>query len=320
MMKNCCKKIFVILLLSLCISSSFFIIKTQASEIPQSAISEVDENPISEKGRLMKYDKETNTTTEVDMSEVLNTLNNRPKSNYISKDIVSIGESTNIINENYPQPLLTDNRVAVGSMINNFPYSAICRINYNGGNGTGVLVGPNLVLTAAHVVFDKNNNNAKFEYWIAQPKVAGNGSSNTHVGWTQVYYYENWMNNHNWEYDIAICVLGENLGSNPEYQYMHLQYLSDDLLKSLPAIRAVGYADDLQGSFHQYYSDGKVNSVSTYGFTTSCYTSHGMSGGPVINLETGLLLGVTQGADGLALNQRTARITLDMYNLIISLR
>lgn len=55
MMKNCCKKIFVILLLSLCISSSFFIIKTQASEIPQSAISEVDENPISEKGRLMKF-------------------------------------------------------------------------------------------------------------------------------------------------------------------------------------------------------------------------------------------------------------------------
>ena len=156
MLKNIFKKCFISILVLLVI---LFIGMTNSQAMSNTIIEVDGETDLAfEPGRLMKYDKETNTTTEVDMSEVLNTLNNRPKSNYISKDIVSIGESTNIINENYPQPLLTDNRVAVGSMINNFPYSAICRINYNGGNGTGVLVGPNLVLTAAHVVFDKNNN------------------------------------------------------------------------------------------------------------------------------------------------------------------
>lgn len=55
---------------------------------------------------------------------------------------------------------------------NEFPYKAICQLQYGEegepkGSATGALVGYKVLLTAAHCVFDKDNNDEKFPNWIA---------------------------------------------------------------------------------------------------------------------------------------------------------
>ncbi len=270
-------------------------------------------------GKLMKYDAVTDTTTEVNMDEIKEILNS--KSNYKSSNdslycegYSSQGTMSNIFN--HTQSLsLVDNLQRVPN-VNVFPYTAICKIQHSKGTGSGVLVGKNVLLTAAHVVYDEDNNNQKFEGWLAKSGFS-NHSFKDKSGWSQVYYYDNWMQTHNWQADLAICILNDPIGDGC---YMGFQNLGDSLLNSLPGVTSVGYPKERESAMHPYYSKGKVKSTSNYYFTTDCYCTEGLSGGPMINDETGFVLGINQGRDMLNTSQRTMRITSDVFNLLSSLR
>ena len=318
-MKKIFSKILLLSIITIIISQLFNISIVKANN--EVSIKSINRNELDlmndSKPKIMKYDATTNTTTEVNMDEIKKELNAKNSTNNsqlsLSYDGYNpLGLPYYSFNGNENSLLLVDNLQKVNN-VNVFPYNTICRINYNGGSGTGVLLGRNFLLTAAHVVFDKNNN--KFENWIA-----GAGSSNFQAiassGWSQVYYYENWVNN--WKYDIAICVLNEPIGI--DVGYMGFQLLGDSILSSLPGVTSVGYPEEREATKYQYYSKGHVKNVAYSYFTTDCYTCHGMSGGPIINDETGHVLGVTQGRDVLNTSQRTSRISSDIYNILASLR
>ncbi len=67
--------------------------------------------------------------------------------------------------------------------------------------GSGALVGKNLLLTAAHCVFDKYNNNATYTEWKALPGYNNGMLNNLASGWATVYYSNAWLSGHDHEYD-----------------------------------------------------------------------------------------------------------------------
>ena len=170
--------------------------------------------------KIMKYDAETGETTEVNMDELTQraskfiTLNS---DNSLSIESIEPLFTNNSI---YETPKYSTRSVSRTRITNTSvqPYSAVCRIFYlKSGQtyaGSGVLVSSDVVLTAAHCVFDEENNNEKFANWEAQPGYNGSVLNGLSSGWSTVYYSTAWMSTHSYEYDWAVCVLNEDLGDN----------------------------------------------------------------------------------------------------------
>lgn len=320
-MKKLTLRIFTILTISIMLTLLIVDNKVNATNFTDDEVKQLDLKDnikIASNEKILKYDATTDTTTEVNIEELKKELrinaNLRTTNNSLTLEGYNpSGITVNVFNQMNTLSLI-DNLQRV-SDVNVFPYNTICRVNHVGGGGSGVLVGKNILITAAHVVYDDNNN--PYANWVAQAGFNTNHSL-ADSGWSQVYYYENWMSNHSWQYDIAICVLNENIGE--QVGFMGFQYLGDSILSNLPGVTAVGYPEERDASMHQYYSKGNVKSTANSYFTTDCYTSKGMSGGPMINDETGFVLGVVQGTDVFSTSQRTSRITSDLFSLLSSLR
>lgn len=231
------KNLFTKLCITLLISTMFSMIiltnnvKALCTEETISVLEEVsdeetidtEENPYVEE-KIMKYDAITDTTTEVDMEELkqLSTVL-RSKNEDNSLTVESIQPSKEYMSKLVPKipnySLLSSDREIIGDT-SILPYSAVCKImfsesssNDKQGIGSGTLVAKNAVLTSAHCVFDKNNNNAKFKDWVACPAFNGAPYLGLESGWSQVYYSSLWKENHSYEYDWAVCILEKSLGS-----------------------------------------------------------------------------------------------------------
>ncbi len=171
----------------------------------------------------MEYDARTGITKEVDMEELrqISTIL-KSKNGNNSLSVESIEPSKEYMSKSVSKApnysLFSSNRVEIGDT-SELPYSAVCKIYFSNpssstgrGMGSGTLVAKNAVLTSAHCVFDKNNNNAKFENWVACPAYNGAPYRNLESGWSKVYYSSAWKSNHSHEYDWAVCVLEKSLG------------------------------------------------------------------------------------------------------------
>lgn len=162
-----------------------------------------------------------------------------------------------------------------------FPYRVTCRMIINGGldYGSGFLVAPNLMLTAAHTVYDEKNDNEinSFTVYPAYNDGIYNGCSS---GWQAIYRSSIWLETHNREYDWALVELKEDLGNQLGW-YGTVSYGSDSSLKNL-SVRMLGYPKELDQAKHQYYTSGSINDVYSRYFITSSGNKGGMSGGPVI--------------------------------------
>ena len=90
----------------------------------------------------------------------------------------------------------------------------LCRIVVNGlDTGTGFLVGPNLMITAAHVVYDENNNVNGIDIYPGYDYGPYNNNYDYKSGWQQIYAYPVWLENHdNRAYDLAVIELDWNMG------------------------------------------------------------------------------------------------------------
>lgn len=230
------KYLFIKLFITLLISTMFSILiltnnvkaistKEEATVVEEFSYEEVIDTQESSyvEEKIMEYDAKTGITREVDMEElrqISNILKSKNGNNSLS--VESIEPSKKYISKSVSKmpnySILSSDREMIGDTTI-LPFSAVCKIYFSDpssstsrGMGSGSLVAKNAVLTAAHCVFDKNNNNAKFENWKAYPAYIGCPYKNLESGWSKVYYSSAWKSNHSYEYDWALCVLEKSLG------------------------------------------------------------------------------------------------------------
>lgn len=141
-------------------------------------------------------------------------------------------------------------------------------------SGTGFLVAPNLMLTAAHVIYDQKNDN-NIRDFVVQPGY--NYQIYQSCGWQTIYRSSIWLEDHNYEYDWALVELDKDL--NLGY-WGSIRYETNDEMKNLP-VRALGYPTEPGNYRYQYYTTGKITDVETYRFVADAGNENGMSGGPI---------------------------------------
>lgn len=238
MRKNLFTKLCIALLISamfsiLILTSNVRAISTEESSVlddaPEEEIIDKEETSYVEE-KIMEYDAKTGITKEVDIEELrqMSTiLRSKNENNSLSAESIEPSKEYKEYMSKYfskgPNYSLlssdTTNREIVGNTTI-LPYSAVCKLYYSDpsassglGRASGTLVAKNAVLTSAHCVFDQKNNNAKFENWVAHPAFNGAPYKDLTSGWSKVYYSSKWTSTHSYEYDWALCILEQSLGS-----------------------------------------------------------------------------------------------------------
>lgn len=277
--------------------------------------------------KIMKYDVMTGETTEVDIEELKQVVYSQR--NIDESSLTSIAPYDPILLKG--QNKITNNVVTRDANsaqritdTYSFPNRVTCRIvaNDSSGNtifGTAAIVGPSTGLTAAHCVFDVNDNNAVYSNWTIYPGYNNGTYYGTACGWSQVYYSSEWMNSHSDQYDWAICVLQSDVGN--QLGWFGTQSYGTNSELNNTEVSVLGYPCDTNYGFiwdarYQYETGERITSVGTRYFRYSAWTFGGFSGGP-IKRNDNYIVGIHY---GLVWNTSTGvRITQEMIDIIRSL-
>lgn len=213
-MKKRISKLFILFVIISILSMCAITNRVEARTLEEN-ITKAEENVVVE-DKIMKLDAKTNEKTEVDMEEI--------KKKYEELEIS--GEASNLLKAYVPkgveviQPRATSSYREIISDTSKFPYNIICKVvgfSAEGAEGgSGIIIGRNLLLTAAHCVFDYDNGDEIYRNWVAHPGYNGKAVTK-YSGWKSVYYSEAWFTTHDQSYDWALCVLEENLGDYVGY-------------------------------------------------------------------------------------------------------
>lgn len=260
--------------------------------------------------KILKYDVATQTTTEVDMEEIERVLANVGKSNITSTSSYTppIYSSYSMQDRNdflMPYAIREDEKnldVTKFALVQNAqiaPYIYNCRLIINGGVeiGTGTLVGPKVLLTAAHCVMDVDDpDHFSFQEWRAYPGFHGysysmNGTTIS-AGLLSYYYSNDWDKTEENQYDWCICVLDNEIGMKVGWNGCSLY--NDTNLQNL-SIKEYGYPWSVLDSKYQMYTSGNVETVQTNYTINSAICAKGMSGGPIERTSDNRIVGIISG-------------------------
>lgn len=181
-----------------------------------------------------------------------------------------------------------DDRREVGSASNTFPFSTVCYImNDTSHYGSGVMVGPNIVLTCAHVLMEPYNGGEASIY--PNLRVApGRYGANTPYGVanvSEIYFPEDYRQNE-WKWDWAILVLDTPIGN--ESGWLGLKLTTSRLTNK--SVVTLGYPQGHNQS--QFYSYGQISKDTDWLLYYDCDTEGGNSGGPILDFGTNQILGI----------------------------
>lgn len=148
----------LLIILMFSLSISIFSVSATTEEITENQTVE----EVVQEEKILMYDAETGETTEIDMEQIRQNIimtysNNNIQLNRLPAYIPN--SNLEINNGEYDiAPNASSSDFHLISEINAFPNTAICRVGSNGGNGSGFLIGPNLLLTNAHCVMNEKDN------------------------------------------------------------------------------------------------------------------------------------------------------------------
>ncbi len=175
------------------------------------------------------------------------------------------------------------------------------------GGGTGFMIGPNAVATAAHVIYKRGEHDGDFFVGNATIIPANNRGSNPKPFGTAkaTYFYcgSGWAENGDYSDDWGIIVLDSNIGNKTGW--LGLQWQSAPYENDMAFVN--GYPCKVNGQNNgehnysnrdQYYRHGKISTSSKTNIleSTDIFASRGDSGGPcyIYSNDTGYTaIGIT---------------------------
>ena len=182
-----------------------------------------------------------------------------------------------------------DNRVQITNTTES-PYCNICYLeilfpDLFHTSGSGVLVYSDVLLTAGHCVYSSEHGGWALNVTVTPAK---SGKDSKPLGSTYAMNLtcnEGWTVNNDHRWDWAILDLKKGFNTSQPFGYYDNYY--DQLGTS---VTAIGYPGD-----HQYYMYADTNSI-TYAdekfFVALCDVHEGESGGALIDVRSGYLIGV----------------------------
>lgn len=174
-----------------------------------------------------------------------------------------------------------------------YPYSAAVSIyrrnsdgSLGGKIGSGAMVGPNTVLTAAHVIYDTDTNSYRNDLLIV-PGQVGDFKPFGAAASTAVLTVSGYTQDHADRYDVGLIYLDRNLGSFTGS--FGLMQKAESFFDNRGFVNILHYPSDSLDGRHLVYSKGNVsygtNEFILYNGTLD--TEPGSSGSPVYVIEKG---------------------------------
>ncbi len=178
-----------------------------------------------------------------------------------------------------------------------FPYRCICKLRSTfstivedgTGDGTGVLVAPNVVLTAAHVIHHPT-------LGLANTIEVVPGLNRTDLPFgsmisTNYRYPGKWTEKFDQEFDFGLVVLSQSIGNN--IGYVGYAAVPDDKFGEISPVTIVGYPNDLPSKkdplagMIQYEHMDNIMNVTPVIIEYNIDTAGGQSGSPILALING---------------------------------
>lgn len=253
------KKFVLRFIFLLCLFTCLNCYETQAASISDFETitkQEINANDILKEEKILKYDARTNTTTEVDMNEIIQILD--------SKNLSSANSTTPYIPTKkmmeHSKILTPNNLKSYYYMLINdtttYPYTTISKITNSGGSGSGTIIGKNVAITVAHVIMDGDGN--FYSNCTIMPGYSNGLMSNLSTGWVTAYYSSNWAaGDHSTDSDWCILVLNSDIGLSTGW--CGLQYYGDSTYLNNESACAYGYPGEQSFNGEYQYVTQRYN-------------------------------------------------------------
>lgn len=288
-------------------------------------------NTISSKksSTKLRFDMATRTVQEVDddlVSETESYTSRTFDGEYSPEYSVDSLDNDSIINPQYLLGNWDAINPATGGQYRNTVFILVTAPNGSSHAGTGFMIGPSAVATAAHVVYNTNFGGDNYiESGKVYPAFADGSTPYGSAAITEIVLYNAWTEDHDIEYDWAIIELNSNIGNN--VGWLGLKYQSDSYNGTSISIN--GYPSTVNGNLNRimYRSDGTITGSYTRLLrSTNTNLFEGMSGGPVYIYSSNsgytaiaIATSAVKTSSGSKYN-RFVRITQEVYTELIKYR
>lgn len=326
-MKKYTKYLFSIIILFFMITVNFNVVHAKTLDIYLSENEYEQYFQRESSGKIYTITKESNRIKEVNREKLIQDISPKFKNNnqvqtttngYIKENVLTTANIRTI----HPN---------VGNLIRmyrpfNAPYNSVCKIITNEAVGSGYLVGPNLLLTAAHCFLDENGN--VLDNWTCYPSYENGMYNNLSSGWQEATFGD-WASSGSAQGDWCVVRLDWNIGD--EIGWIGCQSYGTNAEMNEMIVHSAGYPHTDQNDVNnntyitqvyngecQYYSPGNILTTYNGYFRMSAYPVFGMSGGPVINWTNDVAVGINH---ALSTDEKVTfgcRIHQEIINIILS--